>query len=63
VQVHHDHVGLGGHRGGHDLGAGGGLADDLEVGDRGEQGPQAAAEDRVVVGDEHADRVHLTAPR
>jgi hypothetical protein len=40
-----------------------GLANDLEVGDRGEQGPQAAAEDRVVVGDKHADRVHLTAPK
>ncbi len=42
----------------HGLGAVAGLRDHLEAGHRGEQGGQAVAHDRVVVGDQHPDGAH-----
>ena len=62
ADVHHDDVGPQPQRRLHRLGAVLRLADDLEVGLDVEHGPEAAAHERVVVGDEDADRAHARSP-
>ncbi len=60
-QVHEDDVGRERVHERERLGAVGGFAHDLEVRLRGQHAPEAVANDRVIVGDEHADGTHRVA--
>ena len=56
-QVHQDHVGRTGDRQPHRLLAVGRRADDLDARQQAEQHREALADDPLVVGEQHADRI------